>query len=123
MADLGLVTAELQSIPAEWRPAFMRIFTTVLKDLRFGHPSGAVIDPCTNFGAGFLAAVTPSTPGDLFTIAHPFGRAPYMAMGVLPLDVEGAQLVPLTVERAADARRIYLSSTVGSAPITLFVEG
>ena len=104
-----------------------RILTALFKDLRFGHPDADLMaagrNAMENFGGGFMQATTPATPGTEFSIAHNFGRAPYLAIPVLPLDMVGAQLVPLTVSRAADDKRIYLSSTVANAPIVIAVEG
>lgn len=76
-----------------------------------------------NVGGGFFHVTTHATPGSEFTIPHGFGRIPYLLLPVLPLDVVGSQLVPLTVNRAADDKRIYLTSSVASAPITVAVEG
>lgn len=121
MADLGYVESEIATLPREQRPVLKRIFTAVMKDMRFGHPADAT--PSTNFGAAFYEGTTPSTPGDTFTIRHQFGRVPYLILPVLPLDTVGAQLVPLTVQRAADENRIYLTSTVADAPFMVLVEG
>jgi hypothetical protein len=123
MASLATIESELNSIPAEFRPAFLRIFRSLVPDLRFGHPSGDQPDPCVNFGAGFFSGLTASTAGDEFTIRHTFGRTPYLLVPVLPLDAAGAQLVPLTVSRVADDKRIYLTSTAEDATFTVMVEG
>jgi len=121
VADLGFIEREVASLPRELRPIFQRIFTAILKDLRLGHPADATSS--TNFGAAFYEATTPATPGETFTIRHQFGRAPYLLVPVLPLDVVNAELVPLTVQREADANRVYLTSSVASAPITVLLEG
>lgn len=121
MADLGFIEREVASLPRELRPIFQRIFTAILKDLRLGHPADAT--PSTNFGAAFYEGTTPATPGDTFTIRHQFGRAPYLLLPVLPLDTEGAQIVPMTVQRAADASRVYLTSSAASAPFMVLLEG
>lgn len=121
MADLGFVEREIASLPREMRPALQRIFTAVLKDLRLGHPADAT--PSTNFGAAFYEGRTAATPGDTFTIRHGFGRAPYLLLPVLPLDTVGASIVPLTVQRAADETRIYLTSTEADTPFYVWLEG
>ena len=123
MASLAYVEREINSLPTELRPALLRIFQTVLKDLRIGHPTGDVPDPTENMGGGFFHATTAATANDEFTVAHGFGRVPYLVIPVLPLDVVNAEIVPLTVTRAADDKRIYLSSSVESAPVSLWVEG
>lgn len=123
MSDLGFVEREIAALPPTMRPTFLRIFQAILKDLRFGHPKQEQPDPMVNFGGGFFTGTTAATPGDEFTIAHGFGRVPYLLLPVLPLDTVGAQIVPLEVTRVADEKRIYLTSTVASAPIVLAVEG
>ncbi len=123
MSDLGLIETEIRGLPAELRPTFLRIFRDLVKNLRFGHPSGDAPDPLTNFAGAFLTGTTHATPGSEITIEHGFGRTPYLAIPVLPLDAVGAQIVPLTVTRAADSRRIYLSSSVADANFTIAVEG
>ena len=123
MADLGRVEAELNGLPVTLRPIFFRIFQTILKDLRLGHPTFGTADPSTNFGGGFFHGTTDPVANTEFSVTHGFGRTPYLAVPVLPLDSVGSRLVPLTVTRVADARRIYLSSSVTSAPFSLFVEG
>jgi len=69
-----------------------------------------------------LTATTPSTPDEEFSIVHNIGSIPYNLIPCLPLDTVGAQMVDLTVTRAADIARVYLSSSVADAPITVFVE-
>lgn len=69
-----------------------------------------------------LSATTPATPSEEFSILHHLSTIPYNLIPCLPLDQIGAQLVELSVPRAADAMRVYLSSPVANAPITVFVE-
>jgi hypothetical protein len=107
----------------EQRATMLRIFRAFLKDIRFGHPTGDVPDPTLNMAGGFYHGTTPSTPGTEFTIAHGFGRVPYLAVPVLRLDAVGSSIVPLTVSRVADEKRLYFTSTVASAPVSLAVEG
>lgn len=123
MADLGFIESEIKSLPVELRPTFLRIFRALLKDIRFGHPIGDQPDPMVNMAGGFFHGTTPSTPGEEFSIAHGFGRTPYLALPVLRLDAVGSSVVSLTVARVADDKRIFLTSTVASAPFSLAVEG
>ncbi len=120
MASLSGVEAELNRLPGDIRQPLRNAFTETLKRLRFGRGSGQASE---NFAAGFLTGTTPSTPGDEFSLTHNFGVAPYLLIPVLPLDVVGSRLVPLTVSQAPDARRVYLTSTIAGAPITVYVEG
>lgn len=123
MSDLGFVLRELQGLPVADRVIFTRIFTDVLKNMRIGHPIGTQPDPLTNFAGGFFAATTASVANTEFSIQHGFGRVPYLLHPVLPLDQLNAQIVPLKVTRVADDKRVYLSSSVVSASITVAVEG
>lgn len=123
MADLGFIEAEIKSLPAQLQPTVLRIFRAFLKDIRFGHPEGSQPDPMTNMGGGFFHGTTPATPGDEFTIVHGFGRVPYLAIPVLRLDAVGSSIVPLTVSRVADDKRVYFTSTIANAPISLAIEG
>lgn len=123
MADLGFVLRELNALPPDLRPTFTRIFTEVLKNFRIGHPQGSQPDPSVNFSAGFFQGTTAAIADQEFSIAHGFGRVPYLAIPVLPLDQIGSTLPALTVARAADDKRVYFSSSVTHAPFTVFLEG
>lgn len=76
----------------------------------------------TNAQWARVESTTATTAGAEFSFRHSLGAAPHTLIPVLDLTVVGAQLVPLTVSRAADAERVYLSSTVVSATFTCFVE-
>src|SRR4051812_8271340 len=121
MANLGLIETKLNSLPTTLRALFVDVFRGFLKDLRFGHP--ADMTPSENFGGHFYEATTASVADTEFTVAHEFGRVPYLAFPVLDLNTVGSRIVPLKVTRVADDKRIYLSSSVTSAPIMLFLEG
>jgi hypothetical protein len=123
MADLGFIESETKSLPQQMQATFFRIWRALVPDLRFGHPTGDSRDPCTNFGGAFLHGTTPSVAGTEFSLPHAFGRVPYLAMPVLRLDAVGSSAVPLTVSRAADAKRVYFTSTIASAPVSVYVEG
>lgn len=123
MANLGSVESLIQSLPSELRPTMLLIFRSFLRDIRFGHPGGDQPDPMLNMGGGFFHGTTHATPGSEFTIAHGFGRTPYLALPVLRLDAVGSSIVPLTVSHVADDKRLFFTSTIASAPFSLAVEG
>ena len=123
MASLAYVEREINALPVAMRPVFIRIFQSILRDLRFGHPKGEQPDPSVNFGGGFFDVTTAAAAGDEFTIPHGFGRTPYLLVPVMPLDVVGAQIVPLENNRVADDKRVYLTSTAESADICCYIEG
>lgn len=123
MASLGYIESLIRNLPQGVRSTMQDIVRAIVKDIRFGHPNGTATDPCENFGGAFFSGTTAATPGDEFTIAHGFGRVPYLAVPVLPLDQVNAGIVDLTVSRAADNKRVYFTSTVASAAFTVFLEG
>lgn len=122
MASRDALFGEIGSLPQPLRAPMQRILTLLTK-MRFGHPTDEVRSVPTNFDGAFLQGTTPAIANEDFTIAHGLPSAPYLLVPVLTLDVEGAQLVPLTVTRVADAKRIYLSSSAASAPFCCLVEG
>lgn len=126
MANTAYAKSLIASIlqPSE-RPAWNQIMQYLLTTLTAGRavPGATQVDRGGNLQWFPVQGTTASTPGDMFAIPHGIGRVPYTAYPVLPLDVEGAQFVPLTVAHAADAKQIYLSSTVADAPVYLMVEG
>ncbi len=99
-------------------------FQEVQQNLLAGRPVAG--DGQTARGANLrwfpLSATTPSTPFEEFSIPHGIGTTPYNLIPCLPLDGVGGRMVDLSVTRAADVQRVYLSSSVADAPITVFVE-
>lgn len=75
-----------------------------------------------SFTAYYVNSTTSSTANDEFSILHGMGTTPYLFTQVVPLNVVGAKQVRLTVTRAADSQRIYLSSPDTNAPISLLLE-
>ena len=123
MADYGEIQTIINGFPENLRPKMLEFAKAVLK-MRFGHPTGTTSsEKLVNFSGAFLHGTTPATPGDEFTIAHDIGRAPYFGLIGLRFDAVGSSVVPLTVSRAADNHRVYLTSTEANAPVTLFAEG
>ena len=76
----------------------------------------------TNMSGGFYTGTTSATASAEFLVPHNFGRAPYLLIPVVPLNVVNAALVQLTVSRAADANNVYLKSPVVSAHIAVYLE-
>jgi len=105
--------------------AVTRCFDYVLSDLRVGRamPGATLQTRGGNLQWYPLAATTPSVADAEFSIPHGLPRTPYVLVPALPLDSAGHRLVPLMVTRPADASRVYLSSSVADAVVTVFVEG
>lgn len=121
MATPAYVTTLLGPLEPALKRTFGQIFEYVLGNLRIGQPVARTRSE--NLQGYFYDATTPAVAGSEFTVAHGLGRAPYLLVSVLPLQAQGAQTVPLTVTRAADATAVYLSSTTANAPITVLIEG
>ena len=121
MARAAFIDTITGGLDPDVRRVLKQIFEYVLGNLRLGQPIDQ--ERAENLQAYFYEAVTPATPGTEFSIAHNLGTAPYLLVPVLPLQSVNAQIVPLTVTRLADVNRVYLSSSVASAHVTVLVEG
>ena len=120
MADIGYVRTLLTGLEDEkTRRILMTVFEHVLGNLRFGEPDHQA--RATNFQLYAQVSTTASDTGE-FSIAHGLPTAPHLAIPVLDLSATGASIVPLTVTRAADTKRLYLKSGSTSMPIVLLVE-
>lgn len=120
MANAEYIASQLGGVEVSLKRLLVNVFRYLLTNLRFGRPEDQ--SRAENMQAYFYTAITPSVANEEFTIAHGLGRAPYLLIPVMPLD-EGAQIVRLTVSRAADAARVYLKSPDTDAPVTILLEG
>jgi hypothetical protein len=121
MASAAAIEALCGGLTPDQRRVLKAIFDYLLTNLRFGQPVTA--QRAENWQAYYLEGRTPAVANTPFDLAHGLASAPYLAVPVLSLQTVGAQLVPLTVTRAADANRIYLQSSAADAPFMLLVEG
>lgn len=121
MSDIGYIRSVLGSLASDIKVAITRAFEEAVDGrLAYGPPDDR--RRATNFAAVHHRATTPATANEEFSIAHGLGRKPYVIESVLPLDVVNAQLVPLTVSRAADMNRAYLKSSSTSVAICVRIE-
>ena len=120
MADASYIKSLFAGTPDTVKKAAEQAFTYLLGNLKLGPLD--VNRRALNFQWYWLQGTTSSNANAEFSIAHGLGKVPSVVIPVLPLDQVGGQVVPLTVSRAADASRIYLKSSVTSAPITILVE-
>lgn len=119
MADIGGVKSFLGSLDKDTKLAMEQVFTYVLNNLSLGtveHQTRA-----TNLQAYYLLSTTPSVANAEFSISHGLGGTPSVLVPVLPLNQIGAQIIPLRVSRAADDKRVYLTSSSTSAAIAVLV--
>lgn len=115
-----LSTLTKGAFSAPQQAALAQVFEYLCGNLRLGRCTSGT--RAENFQMYALEGETASVADTEFSVAHGLGVAPFLVLPVLSLE-EGAQLVPLTVTRAPDAERIYLSSSVTSAPFRVLVEG
>ena len=120
MATSGFTDALLGNLPADIKKALTEVMRYVLPNGRFGPVSHQA--KTENFQAYYVQGVTSSVANTEFSIVHGMGRAPYVAIPVLPLDFIGVTFVGLTVTRVADSQRVYLRSASTGATVTLYVE-
>ena len=119
MADIGYIKAELAAFQGAEKNGLLNAFTYLLNNLAFGsvdHQTRA-----TNFQLYYLESTTPSSSNTEFSIAHGLGSTPMTLIPVLDLGAVGSQIVPLTVSRAADDKRVYLKSSSTSAAFAVLV--
>ncbi len=120
MADSGQVKALIGGLEGDIKKALTQVFEYVLVDIRVGLPGH--LRRSTNLRWVQLDGVTSSTPGQEFTVAHGLRRIPAVIFPALDVSGVNRTMPDLTVSRAADANRLYFTSTVGNASFTIFVE-
>lgn len=120
MADASYVKSLFGGVAADVKKAADAAFTYVLANLKLGPFNDG--RRSLNFQWYWFSGTTAANAGDEFSIAHGMGRIPMAILPVLPLDQVGTQIVPLRVSRAADANRIYLTSSSTSAAFAVLVE-
>jgi hypothetical protein len=120
MADLGYIDGKLRGLSDDVsKRILLDIFTHLVKSgIAIGEPVHQTRSK--NLTATFLTSTTATSTGE-FSIVHGLESAPQYAIPVVDLQQAGAQLVPLRVTRAADARRVYLQSTSTRASFVLLV--
>lgn len=120
MADLGAATSFLGGLPEDQKRAFKGLLTYLLNNWRVGLPGH--MKRAENMQWIELDGITSTTVNQEFSITHGMNVAPRVAFPCLDLTSSGTQMVNLRTTRAADSKRVYLSSPTAGAPFTLFVE-
>jgi hypothetical protein len=120
VADLGFVKARIAGLAtAADKKIWTDVFTHVLQTISFGEPTHETKAP--NLNGYYYTSTTPTVANTEFSIAHGMGSRPRLAIPIVDVSQPGAQLVPLRVSRAADAKRVYFTSTSTSAVFTVLV--
>lgn len=123
MANSSYLKSLVGSTPADIKAALGRCWEYLCDgSLRFG-PVDSNRPRTENFAGIYVSGTTHATANTEFSLVHGLGTAPQVIVPVLDLNTLGSQLVPLAVStRAADATRLYLTSSSTGAAVTLYVE-
>lgn len=114
----GYVATLLNALPSDIKKVLVPAFDYVQDNFRLGTGPRAV-----NAQWYRVESTTASVANAEFSIKHGLGMAPTTLIPVLDLTAEGAQLVPLSVSRVADAERVYLTSASTGAVFVAYLEG
>ena len=115
MASKGYLGTLLNALPSEVKTPIVAAFTYVLDALAFGPVADG--KRAGNFQIYWFSGTTHATANQEFSIRHGLNVVPQYVLPILALDAVNSQLVPLGVSRAADAERIYLTSSSTNAAI------
>lgn len=113
----GYVSTLLNSLPADIKPPLQAIFDYLQDNWRLG--SGVRAANAQWYRSTFT---TSSNANQEFSFSHGLDSAPTWLIPIVDLTSVGSQLVPLTVSRAPDANRVYLTSSSTSATVTVYLE-
>ena len=117
MSSKGYVQSLLNTLD----DASKRVLTLAFEHVQDTFQLGAGVK-ATNARWYRQTLVTSSNAGTEFSFDHGLDAAPALLIPVLDLSAVGSQLVPLTVSRAPDVRKVYLTSTSTGATMTVYVE-
>jgi len=120
VADIGQIKASVGGVPSEIKKALIDSFTYVLNDIRVGLPGHQ--KRATNLRWTQINGTTHTTANTEFSVVHGLGRVPVVIFPALDLSAVNGTMPTLTVSRAADAMRMYLTSASTGAAFTVFVE-
>jgi hypothetical protein len=125
MATSSYAKTLLGSLPADMRRAFGEVMDYLLNNsIAFGPiEADQALTRTTNLAGRYVKLTTSTTAGVECSAAHGLGRAPNVVWQVTtPTLVNSRFLGDLTVSRAADATRVYFTSTSVGATVFLYVE-
>jgi hypothetical protein len=117
MSAPGYVAQLLNSLDADTRTVLTTIFDYVMRENALGDTTKA-----ENFNWFRIEGTTSTSANTEFSVEHGLDHVPSKLIPIVPLDTANAQLVPLTVSRAADARRIYLKSASVGVTFQAYLE-
>lgn len=123
MANSSYLRALVGSLPADVKVALGRCWDYLCDgNLRFG-PVDTNRPRTENFAGIYISGTTPATANTEFSIAHGLGTKPNVLIPFLDLNTINSRIAgDLTVSRAADASRVYLTSASTTATFTAYLE-
>lgn len=117
MSAKGYVESLLNTLDADTKKSLIPAFQHVMDQGAIGTETKA-----TNFSWYRISGTTHATALTEFSVLHGMDHAPMTLIPIVDLSAQGSQLVPLSVSRAADTKRVYLKSSSTSAAFTAYVE-
>lgn len=117
MANKGFIDTQINNLPTDIRYPLKNAFYYLMDNWRFGVEKRA-----ENAQLYRITSTTATTANAEFVVPHNLGITPTQLMPILDLSLIGAQMVPLTVSRAADESNVYLKSSSTGAVFTVLVE-
>src|SRR6185312_11288476 len=99
------------------RNALTGVFNYLMRNASLGESNKA-----TNFAWFKVTGTTHATANTEFSVAHGLATIPTKFIPILGMDAVGNGLVPLTVSRLPDTKRLYFTSASTNVTFTGFVE-
>jgi len=125
MATSSYAKTLLGGLQADLRRAMGEVLDYLLNNsIAFGPiESDQTLTKTTNMSGRYVKLTTSTTAGVECSAAHGLGRAPNVVWQVTtPTLVNSRFIGDLTVTRAADAQRVYFTSTTAGATVFLYAE-
>lgn len=117
MSAPGYIDTLLNTLDQAIRVTLSNAFQYAMRENALGSNTKA-----ENFSWFKVTGTTHATANTEFSVVHGMDHAPSKLIPILKLDSTTAQLVPLAVSRASDAKRIYLKSSSTSAAFVAYLE-
>lgn len=117
MASKGQIDLFLNMLPADQKKVLSAAFQYVLTWFALGTTPKA-----ENFAWYRVTGTTSVDTNTEFSIEHGMDHLPQNLIPIVDLTAVNSQLVPLTVSRVPDARRIYLKSVSTNVTFTCYLE-
>jgi hypothetical protein len=111
----GYISTLLNALPGDIKKILIPAFDYVTDNGKLGPIEDG--KRATNFQIYWFAGTTSTTANGEFSIKHGMGEIPGYIITGAPLNAANWAIVPLAVSRAADAERVYLTSSSTGASV------